>query len=81
MAYPGHRSCNSDMRAGMTDGSYKKAAPNRGGVVESTTFEIRRQMCGIWHGFNDTPMKVLPDGRTDHPPYYADVASEDGRDN
>ena len=77
MAYPQHRSCVQDLHAGMTDGAYKRAAPNRGGVVEDTTYSVRRQMAGIWHGFNDTDMKVLPDGRVDHPPYYANVASDD----
>jgi hypothetical protein len=77
MAYPVHRSCVRDLHAGMTDGAYKKAAPNRGGVVEDTTFHVRRQMSGVWHGFNDIQMKVLPDGRTDHPPYYTDVRAQD----
>jgi len=61
----------------MTDGTYKRAAINRGGVVEDTTFPVRRLMSGVWHGFNETPVKVLPDGRTDHTPYYADVTSHD----
>lgn len=66
--------CNRNMHAGMTDGTYKKAAPNRGGVVEPTFAAVRREMCGIWHGFNEIQEKVLPDGRTDNPPYYFNVA-------
>lgn len=73
--------CRRNLHAGMTDGAYKKAAPNRGGVLEPTFAEVRREMAEIWHGFNDTPMKVLPDGRPSHPPYYMDVTPEhDGDD-
>ena len=61
----------------MIDGAYKQAAPNRGGVVEDTTFKVRRQMSGVWHGYNEIQEKVLPDGRTATTPYYTDVASND----
>lgn len=77
MAYAPSRSCRQDLHAGMTDGTYKKWAPNRGGAVEDTTAAVRRQMSGVWHGFNDSPMKVLPDGRQDHPPYYLDISPID----
>lgn len=77
MAYPTHRSARRDLHAGMTDGTYKKAAPNRGGVVEPTFTHARRQMSGVWHGFNETPVKVLSDGIEDHPPYYFDVTPID----
>lgn len=77
MAYPQSRSCNQDLHAGMTDGAYKRAAPNRGGILEHTSCAVRQQMSGVWHGFNETQMKVLPDGRPDHPPYYHDIAPLD----
>jgi hypothetical protein len=57
----------------MTDGKYKKNAPDRGGVVESIFADERQDMSAIWHGFAETPAKTLPDGRVDHPPYYFDV--------
>jgi hypothetical protein len=75
--YASPRSCNRDLHAGMTDGTYKKAAPNRGGEVEPTFANARRQMSGAWHGFNEVPMKVLGDGRPDHPPYFMDIAPVD----
>lgn len=65
------------MHAGATDGAYKKAAPNRGGVVEPLTAEYRKQMSGVWHGFNELSTKMLPDGRSGHPPYYQDVTPQD----
>jgi hypothetical protein len=77
MAYATHRSWNKDMRAGATDGSFKKYAMNRGGVVEDTTAALRRLQSGVWHGFNETQTKVLPDGRVDQPPYYHDVTPQD----
>jgi hypothetical protein len=60
MAYAQARSCNADLEAGLTDGSYKKAVTNRGGVVESLTCENRREMSGAWHGFNETNPKMAP---------------------
>jgi len=63
MAYPQAISCNASLQAGMTDGAWKKAAMNRGGVVEETFAESRRDMSGVWHGFNECDHKELPDGR------------------
>lgn len=77
MSYAPARSANQDLHAGMTDGTYKKAAPNRGGNVELTFTHARQQMSGVWHGFNDVSMKVLGDGRVEHPPYHFDVTPID----
>lgn len=77
MAFPEKRSCVRSLHAGMTDGAYKKAAPNRGGDVEDTTFEYRRLMSGAWHGFNESQTKVLPDGQPARAPYFADVTPQD----
>lgn len=60
MAYAQARSCNADLEAGTTDGTWKKAVMNRGGVVETMTTDIRRHMSGVWHGFNETNPKVAP---------------------
>ncbi|MEV4454421.1 hypothetical protein [Microbispora sp. NPDC049633] len=35
MAYPQSRSCNSELREGMTDGAVRKPTPNRGGQATS----------------------------------------------
>ena len=75
--YRQQRSYHQNLHAGMTDGAYKKAAPNRGGEVEDTFVSVRQQMSGAWHGFNEIDMKVLPDGRTDHPPYFFNVTPDD----
>lgn len=63
MAHPATRSCGEDLRRGMTDGSYKQLAPNRGGVVETLTSEGRRSLRDVWYGFHETDTKMLPDGR------------------
>lgn len=63
MAYAQARSCVKDLHAGMTDGAYKRYAINRGGEVEDTTANVRRQMSGAWHGFRDIDTWALPDGR------------------
>lgn len=62
MAYPHKRSCVGDLQCGMTDGAYKKYAMNRGGLVETTTAAVRRNMNVVWHGFADTDQMCLPDG-------------------
>lgn len=78
MAYPRQRSCNSELHAGMTDGGWKKFAPNRGGSgIEYISAAMREHMSGAWHGFNESAEKCLPDGRSDHPPYYAYITPED----
>lgn len=77
MAYPKLRSMGADWREGATDGGYKKYAPNRGGVVEPTTANIRSRMSGVWHGFHEDATKVLPDGTTCTTPNYHDVTPYD----
>lgn len=77
MAYPQFRSCNGDLKEGMTDGTYKKAAINRGGVVEDTYVPFRKDMSGVWHGMNEKQPKVLPDGRVISTGHYADVTPMD----
>jgi len=43
MAVNDSRSQNKDLRAGITDGSFKNLTPDRGGVVEDNT-SIHRNM-------------------------------------
>ena len=75
MAKP--RSCNSDLKEGMTDGTFKKAVMNRGGFPENITAEVRQQMSGVWHGFREDSSMILPDGRTFHDPHYQDITPVD----
>jgi hypothetical protein len=63
VSYPKSRSCNGALHAGMVDGSYKQVAPNRGGFVEGTTYEVRKLFSDIWYGFHEVNPKALPDGR------------------
>jgi len=77
MAYPQLRSMNASLEAGITDGTWKKAAPNRGGVVEETTMEYRRRMSGVWHGFHESQDKVLPTRGVKQTSYYFDVTPYD----
>lgn len=74
MTYANFRSCNDDLHRGMVDGTYKFGRPDAGGVVDPMTAEVRKQMDGIWHGFNETPEKVLPDGRKVRTIDYMDVS-------
>jgi hypothetical protein len=62
MAYAPHRSMNSDLAEGMTDGKYKKVVNNRGGFINSLTNEDRELLSVYWYNINETPDKVLPDG-------------------
>lgn len=77
MAYAQHRSCVADLHAGATDATYKKYAPDRGGVLEDTTAAVRRVMSGVWHGFNESSTKPLPDGTMGKVPYYNSVTPQD----
>lgn len=77
MAFPASRSCNADLHRGMADGTYKFAAPNRGGVVEDTFTAYRKDMSGAWHGFNEIQPKMLPDGRSVPTIDYFDITPMD----
>lgn len=77
MAYAPARSCNAALHEGMTDSSYKKYAPNRGGFPEPTSASVRRDMSGVWHGFSEKQPKALPDGTVHSTPNYVDVTPMD----
>lgn len=75
--YAQHRSCNTDLRLGITDGAYKSAIKDRGGVPEHISCTIRGCESGVWHGFNESPVRYLIDGTTFKSPYYHDIAPQD----
>jgi hypothetical protein len=77
MAYPALRSCNDGLREGSTDSVYKKYAQDRGGFVELATAEVRRQMSGLWHGFNEISPKASPCGGMITTKYDTDITPED----
>ena len=63
MAVAPHRSSNAELEEGMTDGKYKKLAPNRGGFTEvERLVRDRRDMADVWHGFHEASEKSFPDG-------------------
>ena len=62
MVYPVSRSENKGLEAGMSDGKYKKVAPNRGGIVEAElAYRVREDLHDIWFGIHECSDKVLPD--------------------
>jgi hypothetical protein len=79
MTYAPVRSCNTELRVGATDGTYKAFAMNRGGsqVEDDHLLKVRKQMSGLWHGFHEAQDRVTPDGRHFTSPYYQDVCPLD----
>lgn len=77
MAYPQLRSCNDCLKDGILDGGWKHYRPNTGGIVEDTTAQIRRDMSGVWHGFRESHIKILPDGRPYISKNFVDVTPQD----
>lgn len=72
MAYPTARSRNANLMQGATDGAWKKA--NMNWCTDDTlTAEIRRNMSGVWHGFNEVNPKITPDGRSVSTEHYYDI--------
>lgn len=70
MAYAPARSCNNELDQGMTDGTYKQVARDRGGVVEATTYATRRDLNDWYFGIHEAPRKETPDGLTCATPTY-----------
>jgi hypothetical protein len=62
MAYPKTRSLQAELAQGEIDGTYKQVNPDRGGVVEVTTWESRKDLSPRLYGITETPDKELPDG-------------------
>lgn len=62
MSYAPARSENGSLRDGMTDGTYKKLNPNRGGFVETTTQESRAMLNPDTFGYQESPFQPMPDG-------------------
>lgn len=70
MAYANPRSMNAELSQGSTDGKYKHISPNRGGTVEPTTYEARRDLNDNWFGIHEKQVKVAPDGLLHATPTY-----------
>lgn len=61
MAHAPSRSCNRELAEGMTDGTYKKVVTDRGGVVETGTWEARKDLSVKGFGIVEKAEKELPD--------------------
>ena len=60
MPYSRHLgSVNEDFKLGSIDGSYKQAVKDRGGVVETATYDARKDVAAAY-GINECPDKELP---------------------
>lgn len=62
MAYAQSRSVSGELASGSTDGKYRKVVADRGGIVESMTYDSRRDLSDTWFGLHECPSMVSPDG-------------------
>jgi hypothetical protein len=63
---------NAELSEGATDGKYKKIVANRGGigVTDSLTVRTRVDLNDVWYGRHEDEVKIRPDGKPVHTPYY-----------
>ena len=61
MGRPVSRSCNRELAQGLTDGSYKQIVKYRGGIVESSTYEARKNLSVPLYGIVEKEEKELGD--------------------
>lgn len=57
-----NRSVNTELRQGMTDGSYKQVVKDRGGEVEEGAYDSRRDLSVPVYGIVESLDKELPAG-------------------
>jgi hypothetical protein len=70
MTYAPQRSALNELEQGMIDGTYKQVSPNRGGDIEPTTHDARRDLDDAWYGIHEALVKSLPDGLASVTPTY-----------
>ncbi|MFC4498574.1 MULTISPECIES: hypothetical protein [Streptomyces] len=70
MSYANQRSLTGEVNEGLTDGTYKKVVRDRGGEVEATTYDARRDLDDVWYGIHEAQTKATPDGRAVSTPNY-----------
>lgn len=70
MSYANQRSLTEEVNEGLTDGSYKKIVRDRGGVVEATTHDARRDLADVWYGIHEAQTKARPDGHAVNTPNF-----------
>lgn len=57
-----NRRQTQELAEGMSDGKYKKVIQDRGGVVEDSTYQDRKDLSDAFYGIHEASEKVLPDG-------------------
>jgi hypothetical protein len=69
------RSCSAELTQGSVDGSYKQVVKDRGGVVESATWESRKELSTAVYGIVELAEKMLPatDGGPSRTVYTTDT--------
>jgi hypothetical protein len=70
MTYAPHRSAIDKLNQGMIDGTYKQVNRDRGGEVEPTTYDARRDLDDLYFGIHEAEVKELPDGIAAVPPTF-----------
>lgn len=62
MAVNTSRSQNAELAEGATDGVYKKIVTDRGGRVDTATWESRRDLSDAHFGIHEARVKSIGDG-------------------
>lgn len=62
MAMNTSRSQNAELAEGATDSKYKKVVVDRGGSVDTATWESRRDLSQRDYGIQEAKVKALGDG-------------------
>lgn len=60
MAYARPGSVNDELRLGATDGTYKQVSKDRGGEVETATYDDRRDLSVSLYGIVELADKQVP---------------------
>lgn len=70
MAYAQPRSAVDELNQGMINGTFRQVSPNRGGVIEPSTYAQRKYLDDMFYGIHEAPIKELPDALPAHTPTY-----------
>lgn len=79
MAVNQSRSMNAELHEGATDGVFKKVAPDRGGVVEHTFVQGKRDLSPYYYGsVIEAESKSIGDGTVRSTPGRIDMPNACG---
>jgi hypothetical protein len=65
---------NRDLETGMVEASHRMVVKDRGGIVEQTTWEARKELSDTYHGIHESASMHTPDGLRTTDPYYVPTA-------